>query len=359
MIDIQKVSSQIKTNCNISDAKYWGTYSLCGLLLRLRELYRVEKGLKPWERILQKDVGEWISERETLWGDIEGSDFNDIAVNDYVYSPFEVEKINAALNKTGLLYGAGYGLYMKPIFFVTDIISHRIIDGFDVYIAGNEYARDLSDYPAMLQNNVVIARLDLTRLLLWNRFEELRHKHKKTKCRLSFAFSQYGITQENEINEEMYDRITRIARSEAETYIYHELGEAYEGRRLGEVWKVFLSSLPYSQAAVFARAVKDILSDTAEKGMLGYIIENRKAGSLGFYNVFLSGFRKIIFPEMAAAFREFTETGDWEVIYKAGRSGHKNAGEYAERLLSIYEKHKSQPEQVSGHIAEEVLKGIM
>jgi hypothetical protein len=357
MIDIQKVSSQIKTNCNISDAKYWGSYSLCGLLLRLRELYRVEKGLKPWERILQKDVSEWISERETLWRDIEGGDFEDIAVNGYVYSPFEVEKINAVLHKTGLLYGAGYGLYMKPIFFVTDIISHEKIDGFDVYISGNEYARDLSDYPAMLQGNVVIARLDLTRLLLWNRFEEL--KNKKTKCKLSFAFSQYGITQGNEINEEMYNGIARIARSEAETYIYHELGEAYEGRKLGEEWKAFLSNLPHSQAEVFARAVKDILSDTAEKGMLGYIIENRKAGSLGFYNVFLNGFRKIIFPEMAGAFREFTETGDWGVICKAGKSGYKNAAEYAERLLSIYQKHKTQPEQVSRHIEEEVLKEIM
>jgi hypothetical protein len=357
MTDIQKVSSQIKTNCNISDAKYWGSYSLCGLLMRLRELYRFEKGLKPWERILQKDVGEWISERETLWGDIEGGDFKDIAVNGDVYNPFDVEKINAALNKKGLLYGAGYGLYMKPIFFVTDIISHKKIDGFDVYIAGNEYARDLSDYPAMLQNNVIIARLDLTRLLLWNRFEELRQK--KTKCKLSFAFSQYGITQENGINEETYDGITRIARSEAETYIYHELGEAYEGRRLGEAWKVFLSDLRHSQAEVFARAVKDVLSDTAEEGMLGHIIENRKTGSLGFYNVFLSGFRKIIFPEMAGAFREFVETGDWEVICKAGKSGYQNAEEYAERLLSIYREHKSQPEQVSRHIEEEVLQGIM
>ena len=170
--------------------------------------------------------------------------------------------------------------------------------------------------------------------------------------------SQYGITQENEINEEMYNVIARIARSEAETYIYHELGEAYEGRKLGEEWKAFLSSLPHSQAEVFARAVKDILSDTAEKGMLGYIIENRKAGSLGFYNVFLSGFRKIIFPEMAGHL-EFTESGDWEVICKAGKSGYKNAMKYAKRLLSIYREHKSEPEQVSKHIEAEVLKGII
>jgi hypothetical protein len=38
MIDIESFTSQVKRNCNISDAKYRGYYSLCGLLLRLRDL---------------------------------------------------------------------------------------------------------------------------------------------------------------------------------------------------------------------------------------------------------------------------------------------------------------------------------
>ena len=353
MIDIQEICLQIKTNCNISDAKYWGSYSLCGLLLRLRELYRAEKGLKPWERLLQKDVGDWITERETLWREIEGRDLEDISVNGDVYSPFEVEKINTTLNRAGLLYGAGFGLYMKPVFFMTDIISHRKVDGFDVYVAGTEHARDLSDYPAMLQGNVIITRVDLTRLLLWNRFEELRYK--KTKCKLSFAFSQYGITRESETDEETYEKITQIALSEAETYIHHEFGEAYEGRRIGEIWKTFLASLPHSQAEVFARAVKDILSDTAEKGMLRYIIEKRNAGSLGFYNVFLSGFRKIIFPEMVGAFQSFSGTGEWEDIEKARIAGYRTAADYAERLLGIYRKNQLQPELAAKQIEEEIM----
>jgi len=356
-IDIQKICLQIKTNCNISDAKYWGSYSLCGLLLRLRELYRAEKGLKPWEGLLQKDVGDWITERETLWREIESRALEDISVNGDVYRPFEVEKINAVLNGAGLLYGAGFGLYMKPVFFVTDIISHKKVDGFDVYVAGTEYARDLSDYPAMLQGNVIIARVDLTRLLLWNRFEELRHK--KTKCKLSFAFSQYGISQKDEIGDGTYEKITQIALSEAETYIHHELGEAYEGRRLGEIWKTFLTSLPHSQSEVFARAVKDILSDTAEKGMLKHIIEKRNAGSLGFYNVFLSGFRKIIFPEMVGAFQRFSETGEWEEIDRTRISGYRTAEEYAERLLAIYRKNQSEPELAAKQIEEEIMGKIM
>ncbi|HMK48695.1 MAG TPA: hypothetical protein VK435_01460 [Thermodesulfovibrionales bacterium] len=356
MTNIQAICAQIKTNCNISDAKYWGTYSLCGLLLRLRELYRAEMGLMPWERLLQKDVGEWINEREALWREIEGRNLENISVNGDEYGPFEVERINSVLNAEGLLYGAGFGLYMKPVFFATDIISHRKVDGFDVYIAGSEHARELSDYPAMLQNNTIIARVDITRLLLWNRFEEFRVK--KTKCKLSFAFSEYGIPQRAEPDDDLHEKISGIALSEAETYVYHELGEAYEGRRLGDRWKTFLTNLPHSQSEVFARAVKDILSDTAEKGMLPYIIERRNGGSLGFYNVFLSGFRKIIFPEMVAAFQAFSENGDWGEIERARTSGYRNAADYADRLLSIYEKNLSQPGVVAREIEEEIMKKI-
>ena len=75
MTDIQSLAPQIKRNCNISDARYWGMYSLCGLLLRLRELYKVEKGIRPWENILQQDMGEWITGRENLWQELEDKDF--------------------------------------------------------------------------------------------------------------------------------------------------------------------------------------------------------------------------------------------------------------------------------------------
>jgi hypothetical protein len=54
-INLHALITSIKRNCNISDAKYWGFYSLCGLLLRLRELYRSEKGMRPWERVNQGD----------------------------------------------------------------------------------------------------------------------------------------------------------------------------------------------------------------------------------------------------------------------------------------------------------------
>jgi hypothetical protein len=74
MIDIANLAAQVKKNCNISDAKFWGYYSLCGILLRLRELYRIETGLKPHEKIRQGDVGAWITDRESLWRELEDKD---------------------------------------------------------------------------------------------------------------------------------------------------------------------------------------------------------------------------------------------------------------------------------------------
>jgi hypothetical protein len=357
MTDREKIFSQIKRNCNISDAKYWGNYSLCGLLMRLRELYGIESGIRPWEKIDQKNIGDWITAKENLWRELEGRDYEDISMNGDIFGPFEVENMNAVLNNQGLMYGAGFGIYMKPSFFIAEILSQRKVSGFDIYIAGSEYARDLSDNPAMLQNNTIIARVDLTRLLLWGRFIELRNR--KTNCSLAHAFSKYGITYREDPSEDTLMKFSDIAYSEAETYVYHEMGEAYEGRRLGDEWKAFLTCLQRSKAEIFARSVKDVLADTSEYGMLNYIIENRKEGSLGFYNVFLSGFRKIIFPEMPEAFQEFLASGDWNYIENARQTGYKKSGEYAERLLSIHAKHESQPELVLKHIQEEILSGVL
>jgi hypothetical protein len=356
MIDIQSLSAQIKQNCNISDARYWGYYSLCGLLLKLRDLYRIEKRLRLWEKIDQKDIGEWITKRENLWRELEDTDFGKIAINGDVCDPFEVARINNTLLQGGLVYCAGFGVHMKPSFFLADILSKGDIEGFTVCITGREYARDLSDYPAMLQGDTIFTRTDPIKHLIWNRFEELRYK--KSKCALAFAFSKYGIAPEDEPSEDIDRRIEQVALSEAETYVYHEVGEAMEGERIGEVWKNLLASLSDGRAEIFARAVKDVLSDTSEHGMLRHIIENRKEGSLGFHMVFLGGMRKVIFPEILDAFQQFLETGDWRTIEQAQETGHRKAEGYAERLLSIYRRQPDSKSLIES-IESEILSGLL
>jgi len=357
MTDIQTLTSRIKKNCNISDAKFWGCYSLCGLLMRLRELYRAESGMRPYEKIPLGEIGKWISEREELWKELEEKDFMDIPVNGTLCKPFEIEKINGELEKKGLLYGAGYGLHMKPVFFLADLISKRKIQGYDAYIAGREYVRDLSDYPAMLQDRVIIARVEPAKLLLWQRLEEFRCG--RAKCALSFAFAGYGITPDEEPSEDLDRRVSEAAFSEVETYIYHELGEAIEGDKIGDDWKSILTVLSSTRAEIFARAVKDILSDTSENGMLRYIIENSKQGSLGFYIVFLSGMRKVVFPEVSDAFRMFTETGDWIYIEDARKAGYRRAAGYMERVLSLYKKYGPDREQFLHSMEDTILAELL
>ncbi|MBI5188658.1 MAG: hypothetical protein HZA07_06275 [Nitrospirae bacterium] len=260
-----------------------------------------------------------------------------------------------SLTGENLVYGAGYGIHMKPSFFLADLISKETVEGYDIYIAGREYVRDLSDYPAMLQGKTILARRDTTRLLLWGKFEELRLRG--SKGALAFAFSRYGITPEEEPSEDIDRLISLIACSEVETYIRHELGEGFEGERFGGEWKAFLTHLPCSRAELFARGVKDLLSDTSEKGMLRYIIENRKEGSLGFYIVFLGGYRRLLFPEILSTFERFVETGDWGPIEDARKAGHRKAEEYVERLISIY-RNEPDKTQISERIEAEILKGL-
>jgi hypothetical protein len=356
MINIDTLSLQVKRNCNISDAKFWGYYSLCGILLRLRELYRIETGLRPYEKIQQESVGAWITDRERLWRELEHTDYEKILINGNLFTPFSVEHINNILDAEGLLYGAGYGLHMKPSFFLADVHSKKTIDGFHVFIAGREYARDLSDNPAMLQDRTIIVRADTLRLLLWQRFEELRCT--KTKEALIFAFAQYGIHPEETPSEDIYRRMQSVAFSEAETYVYHELGEAVEGIRIGNSWRLLLTELSDGRAGLFARAVKDVLADTSETGMLKYIVKNRKEGSLGFYMVFLGSLRKIIFPEILDAFQTFFRTGDWSMIDQAREAGFSRADQYARRLLELYHEKKSAPALVDS-IENEILKDLL
>ena len=352
MLNLDALISSIKRNCDISDAKYWGFYSLCGLLLRLRDLYRSEKGMRPWERIDQEDISEWISAREALWKELEEKNFGDLVIGEEVYAPFEVERTNAALKKENLLYGAGYGIHMKPSFFLADLLSKKKIDSHHVYIAGHEYVRDLAVYPATLQDGTIFARVDTTRYLLWEKFEELRLKGPKVS--LSFAFSRYGIEPDDEPSEDKYREMFHVAFSEVETYIYHELGEASEEEKLGAEWRDLLLDFSGTKVEVFARGVKDLLSDASEKGMLRYIIENKKEGSLGFYLVFLGGYRKPLFPEISKAFEGFVESGDWGLVENARKAGYRKASVCAERLLSFRREKKDQA-WISAYIDKELL----
>ena len=67
VFDSRSLIEQIRHNCSISDCRYAGTYSVCGLALRLRDLYKWENGLEPWVEEDSSVVLEWIGEKEEEW----------------------------------------------------------------------------------------------------------------------------------------------------------------------------------------------------------------------------------------------------------------------------------------------------
>ncbi|UCE79762.1 MAG: hypothetical protein JSV13_03740 [Nitrospiraceae bacterium] len=337
--DVQIFTEQIKTNCDISDALFWGYYSICGLLMRYRELFRNEHSLMPWDPVPQTAIANWIAKKEHLWQELEHEPFKTIVIKGDRCNLFDVKKINSLIEKDALAYGAGYGAYMKPSFFLGKLIRKQKRENHHVYFLGKEYVRDLSAYPALLQDDLIFARKDVLLTIIWNKFEEM--KTGRSAKSLAFAFSRYDISAEEPVSQDSYHRIIRITEEELETYVHHELGEASEGRRLGPEWKMLLSGITSRKIELLLRAVKDVLSDMSEKGMIRYIMENDKKASIGLYIAFLEGFRKLLSAEMVHAFEEFTESLDWSVINTARASCLAKTDLIASRVLDTFASHKN------------------
>lgn len=330
----------------MSDARFWGFYSICGLLMRLRELYRFESGTGFGEKMEQTLISEWIGRREALWEDMKDMEYSSLAVDGREFGPFEAPGINELLIPEGLLYGAGYGIYMKPVFFLAELDGVEAADGCDIYISGREYARDLSIHPAMLQQRTVFARKYVAEVLINERFDEFRAS--KIKGLLWRAFSSYGLDRDSG-----RERVGEVAGVELRSYIHHELGEAHESRRLGPLWGGILCSAGDRRASAFLRALKDVLADTTDRGMLKHIVENRKTGSLAFYMAFQGGLLRPLTGGLHEAYEKFSESGRWEEIERARMQCYARARPMADGLLEAYG-----PDEDARGLQDEIRKQI-
>jgi hypothetical protein len=163
----------------------------------------------------------------------------------------------------------------------------------------------------------------------------------KGRNTLHRAFREYGITKDAEYtlpSEDMKNRFAGLVNEEISTFIHHELGEASQRKEFGTWWKDLLVMLPHSRAEFFVRSLKDVIADTCASGTLTHIIQNKKAGSLGFYVALLNGYRKTVFPGMTPAYEEFAETGNWDLIEKARIEGYGRVREYTGKLKRMYKK---------------------
>ena len=218
MDERDNITTQILHNCYISDSRYAGNYSICGLAMRLRDLYKWEKGFEPWIEKDFPDILDWIGAREENWNNLEGQDFKAVIIRGRAYHPFDLKGINSELRPLGLFYGGGYGASLKPTFVLAHLEEEREIYGYPVYILGRELARDLFTTPALSQDGSIIVRREAAKMYIWDQIFYLK---KSGRPALYFALENYGVNPDN--LKEVQQALPRIAAAETEVYIYHEL----------------------------------------------------------------------------------------------------------------------------------------
>ena len=336
VFDLDAIVSQVRRNCNISDSRHAGLYSICGLALRLRDLYKWERGLDPWVERESSEILEWIASKEEQWGELLDLDFSEIMIDGSRYDPFDRNGINGVLNPQGFFYGAGYVHSLKPSFFLGVIEDQRQVDGYTVYTLGRELARDLMTMPALSQDNCIVVRQESAMLFLW---DLILFTKKSGQEALQFGLENYGLKRRD--SEAVHRNLARISAAETEIYLYHELGELRDTAFEPNIWKEIMATFPHTPIELLARSVKDLLADTNEYGTLRHIADKKKAASLGLYVAFLDGLRKELFPEFPEAFKEFAQTHSWQVIEQAIATGYQTAKGYAKSLSSLFQQGKA------------------
>jgi hypothetical protein len=324
-LDFGQLVSAVQQNCHISDARYAGDYTICIFLLKMREYYRWENDI-PYSGTLPKnDVGLWLQERERLWSTIESHAFQALRLDDEAVDPFESERINRVLAPHGYVYSGGYGRFSKPHFFLGDLVRQETNQGYTVYIAGCEYARDLVAPPAMLQGKIIYLRQESVRRYLWEKIEEWRWN--RSNATMQRALDCYPFDADLEAS------LDRMVENESRSMILHELGEGLAGETLGTAWNDMLLALSRSKAEIMARAVRDLLADCLST-LPGLIAEDNHP-ALHFYFANLSGMRKHLFPEAAQAYHAWIDGAPLAILTELAARGRDRWWQAAHTMLRL------------------------
>ena len=353
MNEIEALTRQVLHNCDISDAQHAGLYSTCGLALRLRDLFKWEHRLNPWEEKDTSEILDWIGEKEALWEKLADAKHTNIAFQGKLYDLYDTSAINAILEPRGLFYGAGFAFSLKPSFFLAEIENKHQINGYTVYALGRELARDLLTLPALSQEQQILLRTDSARMFLWDQMVYIK---KSGRPALRFALEHCGLKKPD--SETMQQHLPAILAAQKDNYIYHEIGELSDSTFDPDIWRELIAAFPHSPVELLARGLKDLLADTHPSGTLNHLIENRKFAGLGFYAAFLDGMLKELFPQLREAFINFTKTGNWRIIKVATIAGHQHAKNVAAEMIELYQtgENKNQLRWAKEQIERRLLK---
>jgi len=333
--------SQVEANCELASSHQAGSFSLCGLLMRLRLLYKWKHGLPPWQEPEPTAVLAWVADLESTWDKREGEPWQELRLNGLCLDPFDAEKVNFFLKSGGLAYGAGLCRGLAPTFFLAELCEVRQEGDITIFVLDTELARDLDGTPAMCQGKVVYARRQSLEYYLWDRLADPSMQgHRFLKAGWSF---QEASLEDLLLNPERHQDVWEdLVSGELEAVIRHEIGEAREDS-LAQALPAILERFPQTALEQWIRAVKDALAEVNEAGRIRYLISGRRLPSLALMLAFQPGFYPLLLPELEPAFRELTVSGNWEVLEEARLSALERLRQVAQEVTHLVAVHKDGP----------------
>lgn len=294
------ISRQVQYNCAISDALYAREYTLCIYLLRMREFYRWQNNIPFGRHLSLDDVGDWVTQTEQYWDEIEQLPFRPIRIGETDLDPFDSELVNSMLQRyhsddtPSLIYSAGLGRRGQPHFLLATGQRQSDQSAVKLNICTVELARDINAPVAMARDGtIVISRAGLQRML-WELYEEWSfHRNDGPMARLS---QHYGWTDTFSATDTLEQATTELM----EVLIAHERGEVAAADHLPDNWTTMAQSAIATNGSsptpvslsneLYLRAVRDNLADSLRTWPM--IVESGAPVLLDFWLAGLGPVRK-------------------------------------------------------------------
>jgi hypothetical protein len=348
------VIRQVEANCELASGFQAGFFSLCGLLLRLRLLYKWKHDLPPWREPEPDAVLAWVANQESAWDAREGESWQALRLNGLAVDPFDVERVNLFLKPGGLAYGAGFSRGLAPTCFLGELAEVRREEDVTILILDKELARDLDGTPAMCQGNLIYVRRQSLGYYLWDR---LADPDQQCNRFLMAGWTSPGAPLPDLLRhpEEHQDSWEALVAGELEAIVGHEMGEARESS-LRQALPAILELFSQTPLEIWIRTLKDALAEVNDHGRLTFIIAEQRLTSLALMLAFQPGFYPLLLPELEPAFWSLVKGGDWEVLEAARQSGLNRLRQTAAEVNHLLEVHQNNdPTLLKDTLAERFL----
>ncbi len=324
--------SEVQYNCNIVDAKHAGSFTLCTYLMKMREYCRWDKGYSCADVLSKEEIGEWVTERESLWDEIEQHAFKPIQIEGKEFDPFDTDSINESLLPNGMVYSGGIGARSIPHFFLGRLDATHLYNDYQVVISAEECARDLSAPPAMTLQNKIFIRKESVKRMLWEKVQEAQWNNLENA--MSKAISFYDF------NGDINDALDKMTEVEVKSIILHEQGEIESSKLFDGQWKSLLASIKSARLELMLRSVKDFYADSLST--LPVLIEQQNIPSLHFYMGNLSAMRKEICPSIMVAYKNWCNDSDFEKLMQWVDKAMQHWESVMNDVIAMHERNASE-----------------